>query len=426
MARQNVGTPKFYIDYIQYWHAKGLVDGIGPYEEDASSDHANGIDDEKDVLKGGSAYKPQLIGLDPSNYMEVDRLPYSSNDIYYIYTACILNERVYLPSSGNVWSGFLNHNFADIGIEYKGIDLFKSLGFFSNENAGYRPDLAQNDTRASFSFISNTNGVKTNIVNFDHGQTIEFNGFSIAQSLSPMGVNGFYNEIHEESGELYGAGFDQIRSILLAPVGSNIEFKVINGSFNLGGVYEMPNSADLNLTMSREYDGVQNQTTIGGSTLRNVRYSGPSNWRVDLPAWHLTRKMLDNHQMPSSSRGRRVWNLNFSYLDGDDLLALNESLSVNNPTDSWSNDNSGYSSSDFGVDAEPTDTRDFVSNIESDSSFYGMVIHKTMGGALPFIFQPDSNNNSPDQFAICEIDRFKVKQVAHKVYDIKLKIREVW
>ena len=57
-----------------------------------------------------------------------------------------------------------------------------------------------------------------------------------------------------------------------------------------------------------------------------------------------------------------------------------------------------------------------------------MVIHKTMGGALPFIFQPDSNNNSPDQFAICMIeqDSISFEQVAYNVYNVKLKIREVW
>ena len=25
MARQNVGNPKFYIDYLSYWKAKGLM-----------------------------------------------------------------------------------------------------------------------------------------------------------------------------------------------------------------------------------------------------------------------------------------------------------------------------------------------------------------------------------------------------------------
>ena len=53
---------------------------------------------------------------------------------------------------------------------------------------------------------------------------------------------------------------------------------------------------------------------------------------------------------------------------------------------------------------------------------------RTIGGALPFVFQPDGNNNSPDQFAICKLDHesFQYTQVANNVYDISLKIREVW
>jgi hypothetical protein len=56
------------------------------------------------------------------------------------------------------------------------------------------------------------------------------------------------------------------------------------------------------------------------------------------------------------------------------------------------------------------------------------VVRKTNGGQLPFIFQPDGSNNNPDQFAICKFDQnsFQFKQVANGVYNVKLKIREVW
>ena len=62
------------------------------------------------------------------------------------------------------------------------------------------------------------------------------------------------------------------------------------------------------------------------------------------------------------------------------------------------------------------------------NSFYNQVIHKTNGGQLPFIFQPDKNNNNSDSFAICkfDMDSFEFDQVANGVYNIKLKIREVW
>ena len=51
-----------------------------------------------------------------------------------------------------------------------------------------------------------------------------------------------------------------------------------------------------------------------------------------------------------------------------------------------------------------------------------------MGGHLPFIFQPDNNNNNPDQFAIARFDMNSLTydQVANNVYNVKLKIRESW
>ena len=63
-----------------------------------------------------------------------------------------------------------------------------------------------------------------------------------------------------------------------------------------------------------------------------------------------------------------------------------------------------------------------------DNTFFNQVLHKTRGGQLPFLFQPDSNYNNPDGFAICKFDmkEFKFEQVANGVYKVKLKIREVW
>ena len=68
-----------------------------------------------------------------------------------------------------------------------------------------------------------------------------------------------------------------------------------------------------------------------------------------------------------------------------------------------------------------------VSSISNDNSFISQVLNK-IGNGDKFIFQPDNTNNNPDQFAICILDQdsLSIKQVAYKVYDISLKIREVW
>ncbi|MAE81394.1 MAG: hypothetical protein CMB80_01570 [Flammeovirgaceae bacterium] len=69
----------------------------------------------------------------------------------------------------------------------------------------------------------------------------------------------------------------------------------------------------------------------------------------------------------------------------------------------------------------------FNDNILSDDNFFSFW-HKTLGGNLPFIFQPDNTNFDPDQFALAKIanNSMKVTQTAFNVYDISLKIEEAW
>ena len=67
-------------------------------------------------------------------------------------------------------------------------------------------------------------------------------------------------------------------------------------------------------------------------------------------------------------------------------------------------------------------------NLITDDNFFSQVWYKTFGGTLPFIFQPDKNNNNPDQFAICRFkdDSLKATQTAFNVYDISLTIEETY
>ena len=148
----------------------------------------------------------------------------------------------------------------------------------------------------------------------------------------------------------------------------------------------------------------------------------------DVEDYHINNHTLLKH---TPSRGRKTWDLKFSYISSDDLFPLNERQDHLNPTDSSTNELAGYDGTEdfFGGDATGySASGNFRKNSEWTWSFMSIVMDKTIGGSLPFIFQPDGNNNSPDQFAICQIDQdsFKFKQVANNVYDISLKIREVW
>tara|TARA_Y100000310_G_scaffold155441_1_gene154937 strand:+ start:5276 stop:6658 length:1383 start_codon:yes stop_codon:yes gene_type:complete len=70
----------------------------------------------------------------------------------------------------------------------------------------------------------------------------------------------------------------------------------------------------------------------------------------------------------------------------------------------------------------------FNDNILTENSFFSRVWVRTLGGILPFIFQPSTTYSNPDGFAICRFvnNSLKAKQTALNVYDISLKIEEVW
>ena len=69
----------------------------------------------------------------------------------------------------------------------------------------------------------------------------------------------------------------------------------------------------------------------------------------------------------------------------------------------------------------------FYYNIDNDDSFSAQVLNKVSHGEK-FIFQPDNTSNNPSDFAICVLDgdSFSIRRSAFNVYNIEMKIREVW
>ena len=121
-------------------------------------------------------------------------------------------------------------------------------------------------------------------------------------------------------------------------------------------------------------------------------------------------------------------------MDDGDLWGSNQTLG-NLSSDSYAVYTPPLST--FGADPNDYDSSDVVAyeeghafnyNLLTDDNFYSQVWHKTLGGTLPFIFQPDNSNNNPDQFAICRFkdSSLKATQTAFNVYDISLSIEEVW
>ncbi len=200
------------------------------------------------------------------------------------------------------------------------------------------------------------------------------------------------------------------------------------GAISTGIQYTMPHSPDLSLSMEIEMDGVNTITASGGGSISNVKYTGNPLWvngNNKTNPFDVYNEGLDVTQMGARRNGRKSWRLKFSYVSDTDLFSSNPKASsfTEHPNDST------YETSDLdGLNnaGNPTSNSYLGFNIETDDSFYAQVWNKTLGGALPFIFQPDSTYN--DDFYICRFDQksLKVSQVAYKVYDISLRIVESW
>ena len=195
------------------------------------------------------------------------------------------------------------------------------------------------------------------------------------------------------------------------------------GSFVLGKYFDAPNSPDLNLTMSRRFDGIKRQKTVGGKTLANIYYDGPTEWTMNdryrgsykYPPFELhypddSTEAQDGQFKPKSGLGRkglRSWKLTFSYITESDMWIDNEV-------------------SNIFVSGGSAGAGDNDNSMLSDNSF-NFVWNCTLGGTLPFIFTDDKDSNEPDRYAICNFreNSLSVQQVAFNTYKVSMTIDEI-
>ena len=244
-----------------------------------------------------------------------------------------------------------------------------------------------------YKFLVSDVGEYNEIFNWTHDTVFAFNGFSIISHQSlPSSVSHTF-------------------SVFDAP-------DPYIGSIVIGVIYDMPHSADIKLTMERKMDGVKRARTKGGHDHAGYKYIKPPSWNFMSP-WEVTPpNPALGYLPPETSRiGRRIWNLSFSYLQDSDMFPMFSSIG---PYQSNHADGTANWSED--------DTWHQDNTLIDSNNFYSQVIHKTNGGQLPFIFQPDKNNNSSDGFAIAKFDQnsFKFSQQSSNLYRVSLKIREVW
>ena len=328
MAYQNVGTPRFYIDSLNWRKSIGV---------DYISENGYNVDGSQNKVIAAD-----LVGLNPSS-QSIMHLTGANPDYSYVDYLKAAGDDSIINSDGSLrnFVFVLGHNSA-----------------WANCSLHYGAD-------------SGDNASGDNIVNCVDGIP-PLNGWSLTTDIQ----FGATVKIYSTPDEITGAQAD-----------------LKWGSVAYGNYYDMPHSPDLNLTLTREYGGIKTIETRGGASLSNDFGSSPPKWGTR-EAWQLG-------DVDFSTGGRRIWDLSFSFLS-------DSSVFPDNPTEI--EDGGGWE--------DLTTTPDFMSE----------VVKKTRGSQLPFIFQPDKDNNDPfSGFAICKFDSgFSFQQTAPNLYSVKMKIREVW
>ena len=371
MGKQ-VKTPRFYVDMPTFLHATGQLGWDGS--------------------KGGA----ELLYMNCAN-------PYlQDSESQTMFAIGNLDNNTPKTSFPINFCALLNHNLASDSERYNiigkaGIEL----------DADGTPEFSEGFSGGSYT-------KKQNVINWDgtNGINAQYNGTTIWTFSDANGMDKYWRNF-----DIYFPnGFDDYTHQL--------------GSFVVGKYWDAPNSPDLKLTMSRRFDGIKKQKTIGGKTLANIYYDGPTEWSMNgpegvvykYPPFELDLKTkgaaVSGNEFAFSQRaksglgrkGLRSWNLTFSYISEDDMWMDNE-VSSKLIADNVTDDDSGNANPNPML----TDDR------------FNFVWNCTLGGTLPFIFQPDNTNNNPDQFSICTFrdNTLSVKQVAFNTYSLSVTIDEV-
>ena len=263
MSYQNVGTPRFYIDYLQYAKAIG--------NKDTSTDHS------------------KHIGLNSSGATYT-----TTNDTGKVWISPVFVNPMPAPrtdtldgtsTSSGLFMGCLGHNAASAYATGMAIDA----------------TIAYSDGNSSF-------GSDSQIANWEgHATPVPLNGFTLNKKTDPSGlidIKGIYFRFY---------------------VGSEAQAESINlfvKTLVFGQYFNMPHSPDLSLSMSHEYGGISKTKSVSGSTYTNANWSKPSKWG-DLEAWELSHPDGFTYDLGYKYSGRRTWDLSFSYISDTDIEPRN-------------------------------------------------------------------------------------------------------
>jgi len=284
------------------------------------------------------------------------------------------------------------------------------MGHIASPFSGYVAILGHN-----MATVNSQYGIQSETTNQDMSLTSLVNGVAAGDAQIAPGNDGF--SIATINNAI--SGYEKFAFKIYGSNAPNI------GSIVIGTYYEMKNLPNLSLTMSRDYGSTKEITTMNGSSVSNTMWNSAPKWG-NLGAWEINDPTIDTISIQSLSRsGRRTWQLKFSFMDSGDLwgpnqMVLNKSIDGNYYVPFFGNES----------ELEQTDiqggSQGYLFNFMDDDNFFSQVWQKTVGGTLPFLFQPNKDDNTQFSIARFKNSTLKATQSAFNVYDISVSIEECW
>ena len=383
MEKRTVGKPRFYAPLDQYLKAKGYYRGArtGNMTEFIQGEEVwnmNPTQPSKYILnEGGTGHHFDFyINTEPldSQSEQVLTTPNSNKELQMLLSKS--PEASDLSKSGFYLSALGHKITSTPGLEFK-------CQYFGTDGE-------------SLTFVSkavNTDDDHIGNVNTPSlSHSVQYNGYSISH------FNGW-----EDNEPL---AYNIFRANFINESGNNNSEEFYMGAISWGRWFEPERSVDLDVKLITSYEGIEEQTTVGGSSLSNINYLGNPNWG-NLPPWTLEKQQGNDYNIGASSP-RRAWKIKLSYLSDTNIFS------------SATNQNKFFTWTD---PQEETGGEPEYKFDASMASFMGL----TFNGALPFLFNPDSNADNKE-FAICKIDAKSISytQVAHRTWNLEFTVKEVW
>lgn len=278
MSYQRFGTPKIYVDNVNWLLSSGHMSITDIYES-GSLNYAS----------GSSLY--ELFDMKPSNVQTITANGLSAQERVNINTQLTLDS-----SQDSNFCAILGHNFEASGVEFK---LQTDDGDFSS---------------------SPTDVTETEVVNCSTDGADS--GF-----IKPI-YNGWSLFTFSSTSD------NQLIRLIFQPSNGTYTSDIKIGAILIGEVYEFPVSPDLNIKKSFSFEGVTRQESVGGQTYANAQFLKAPSWLLE--PFH--NGLIYTPERTDKS-GRVNLDMSFSYLDDTNVYAedlfgrrnvpLNNSIATN-------------------------------------------------------------------------------------------------